>query len=304
MSPPPGGHGPATLSSLERRWTSDGSNRRRRHRGEAPGHGQPGAVAPSPSGAAAHVWMFAAPALAATLLVVVAILRFAYPDEPGIMLFACVPIVAFGMMFGVRGGIVVATFTVVVFLVWAALEGEPWPVEYAEHPLVCFGLGWLSGHYARGALGDHDLRRARANARLRDACARGEVQLYYQPIVAASGHPLVAFEGLVRWPHNDGVVTPHDFLPDAERDRLTIWTLTVHTLEVAARDAASWPNGQARVFVNLAAPVIDQNELPHAVVDILGLNGLPADRLAVEVTEGASSPPARRRPPALHGCET
>ncbi len=93
------------------------------------------------------------------------------------MLFACVPIVAFGMMFGVRGGILAATFTVVVFLVWAALEGEPWPVEYAEHPLVCFGLGWLSGHYARGALGDHDLRRARANARLRDACAHGEVEL-------------------------------------------------------------------------------------------------------------------------------
>jgi EAL domain-containing protein (putative c-di-GMP-specific phosphodiesterase class I) len=159
-------------------------------------------------------------------------------------------------------------------------------VEYAEHPLVCFGLGWLSGHYARGALGDHDLRRARANARLRDACARGEVQLYYQPIVAASGHPLLAFEGLVRWSRNDGVVMPHDFLPDAECDRLTIWTLTVHTLEVAARDAASWPNGQARVFVNLAAPVIDQNELPHAVVDILGRTGLPADRLAVEVTEG------------------
>jgi EAL domain-containing protein (putative c-di-GMP-specific phosphodiesterase class I) len=231
---------------------------------------------------------FAGPVTAVALLLAICVLRFALPGTPGIMLFSVVPIAALGMMFGLRGGIAAATFATAAYFVWVVFDGHDGALEHVHHPLAFFILGLISGYYADGALWDYDLRRASANARLRAALVRQEVELFYQPIVRTSGGVL-AFEGLARWRRSDGsLIPPMEFVPDAEGDERTIWQLTLHTFEIAARDAAAWTGvGEAGVAVNLAPSMLSRPELPASIQRILHRAGLPPDRLVLEVTESA-----------------
>jgi sensor c-di-GMP phosphodiesterase-like protein len=56
---------------------------------------------------------------------------------------------------------------------------------------------------------------------LSDAIDRGQLDLYYQPIVRLSDGSLAGYEALVRWRHpNLGVVRPDEFIPLAEKTGL------------------------------------------------------------------------------------
>lgn len=55
---------------------------------------------------------------------------------------------------------------------------------------------------------------------LRDALARGEFELHYQPIVAAADERITGFEALIRWRHPvRGLVPPVEFVPVTEIGR-------------------------------------------------------------------------------------
>jgi hypothetical protein len=120
------------------------------------------------------------PAAAAALLVAISVARFAFPDVSGIMMLSVVPITLLGMMLGWGAGLLAATAASAVFFVWAATEGHIGTLDYADQPLAFFVLGGVSGFYAHGALGDYDLARAAARARLRRAIAANEIVLHYQ----------------------------------------------------------------------------------------------------------------------------
>ncbi|MDQ3079052.1 MAG: EAL domain-containing protein [Pseudomonadota bacterium] len=121
---------------------------------------------------------------------------------------------------------------------------------------------------------------------LRDALGRNAFQLFYQPIVdIASGRP-VAMEALLRWRNRNGIlVLPASFIPIAEEtgliDRLGEWAL-----REACRAAASWPE-HLKVAVNLSPVQLRKNGLVATVVSALAQSGLPAERLELEITEGA-----------------
>ena len=75
---------------------------------------------------------------------------------------------------------------------------------------------------------------------LRAAVARGELRLFYQPIVSLETGRVVELEALLRWQHPErGLLEPGEFLDLAIESRLIVpigqWVL----LE-AGRQAASW----------------------------------------------------------------
>jgi diguanylate cyclase (GGDEF)-like protein len=128
------------------------------------------------------------------------------------------------------------------------------------------------------------------------ACARGELQLHLQPIVAlADGRP-VGGETLVRWNHPQrGTVYPADFLPEAERDSALMAVISntlgdiFHELatDLAARHGPRWLS--YGLSYNLAAIRLSDPTLTASLVadfQRTGLQGTGA-RLNVEVTEGA-----------------
>lgn len=119
---------------------------------------------------------------------------------------------------------------------------------------------------------------------LRQAIARDEMCMHYQPLVDSVTNELIGFEALMRWQHPErGLVAPNDFIPLAEESGM-IFQLGEWALRRACRDAALW-SPHLRVAVNLSPNQFRQPDLPERVLSILRDTGLEAARLELEITE-------------------
>jgi diguanylate cyclase (GGDEF)-like protein/PAS domain S-box-containing protein len=130
--------------------------------------------------------------------------------------------------------------------------------------------------------------RVRLGAGLRTALERGELEMFYQPIVTlADGRP-VAAEALLRWHHPElGLLMPDLFLPMLEEssmgEEIGAWTI----LE-ACRQAAPWnaDGGPGlRIGVNVTPAQFKSGRLVPVVEAALRATGLAPGRLCVEITE-------------------
>ncbi|WP_233997137.1 EAL domain-containing protein [Porphyrobacter sp. HT-58-2] len=126
--------------------------------------------------------------------------------------------------------------------------------------------------------------RAELEQDLRDAIAKGELELYYQPVVYAADEKIVGFEALMRWNHpKRGWVSPAKFVPIAEDagliDRIGQWAL-----RTACADLARWPRG-VRCAVNVSALQFANPDLPTIVANALAHSGVAPSRLELEITE-------------------
>jgi EAL domain-containing protein (putative c-di-GMP-specific phosphodiesterase class I) len=114
-----------------------------------------------------------------------------------------------------------------------------------------------------------------------------ELRMEYQPLAQLRTGHVRAVEALLRWDHpSRGPIPPADFIPQAEQTKL-IWPLTVHVLGQAIEQAAIWHEDglDLRVAVNIAGPCLLDHRLPGTIANLLQRVGLPADRLAIELTE-------------------
>ncbi len=119
---------------------------------------------------------------------------------------------------------------------------------------------------------------------LRDALARGELEMHYQPFVCSRTHQVKGFEALMRWNHPEhGSVSPAVFIPIAEDSNL-IDSLGEWALRRACEDAAQWP-GELALSVNVSAQQFASDNLPAVVANALSASGFPAARLELEITE-------------------
>ncbi len=123
---------------------------------------------------------------------------------------------------------------------------------------------------------------------LRQAVLKGEMRVYYQPIVDAAAGSVAAHEALLRWQHpTRGVIEPADFIQIAEDTgiilRLGEWMLA---------EACRWGTfiGTERrmpVCVNLSQRQFNDPKLPDLVAQALRDTGLPPALLELEVPEPA-----------------
>jgi diguanylate cyclase (GGDEF)-like protein len=147
----------------------------------------------------------------------------------------------------------------------------------------------VRAHVYAPDLDRHSPRRlALANA-LAQAIAAGEIALDYQPIVALRPRALAGVEALARWRHPElGVVEPEEFVPIAEMGD-QIWHLTLHVIEMAARQCVAWraEGFTTTVSVNLAMRVLMDRYFTADVRRILKRHGLPGAMMHFEITESA-----------------
>ncbi|MEZ0163738.1 putative bifunctional diguanylate cyclase/phosphodiesterase [Kineococcus sp. LSe6-4] len=140
-------------------------------------------------------------------------------------------------------------------------------------------------------------RALRLVADLREALARGGVDVHYQPVVRP-GRPahLRSVEALCRWTHPElGPVRPDVFIELAERANL-VPALDAHVLRVACRDLAGWRAAQAagevavspeHVAVNVSAVSLAAEGFAAGVRRTVAEAGLALSDLCLEVTETA-----------------
>lgn len=124
---------------------------------------------------------------------------------------------------------------------------------------------------------------------LREAVARGELVLHYQPKYRLnSDQGLAGVEALVRWQHpTRGLIPPGDFIPLAER-RSLILPIGRWVLEAACRQMRAWRDAGFQVphcAINLSAHHFNSDQLVAEIQQALSRWDLPASALEVEITE-------------------
>ena len=121
---------------------------------------------------------------------------------------------------------------------------------------------------------------------LRSGLSANQFELHYQPLINVQAGTISGFEALLRWNHPvRGRVSPAEFIPIAEETGL-IGQIGSWVLKEACREAATWPDN-VRIAVNLSSHQFKGGTLALDVAAALGLSGLPAERLELEITETA-----------------
>jgi diguanylate cyclase (GGDEF)-like protein/PAS domain S-box-containing protein len=139
-------------------------------------------------------------------------------------------------------------------------------------------------------LTDHAIQKLSTENNLRQALARDELMLYFQPQIDVATGKLSGVEALLRWQHPQlGLLLPEQFIRIAEESQL-IDHIGVWVLHQACAQTRSWRDAglpRIRIAVNLSARQIMYDSTVDAVQHALDVNGLkPTDVLfELEITE-------------------
>ena len=123
---------------------------------------------------------------------------------------------------------------------------------------------------------------------LRRAVARGELRLYYQPMVRAQSREIVGVEALVRWQHPlKGLLTADEFIPVAEETGLIVgigrWVLRTACQQLRVWRERGLP--LMRLSVNLSPRELRAAGFVASLAKILEETGTPPAQLELELTE-------------------
>jgi diguanylate cyclase (GGDEF)-like protein len=131
-------------------------------------------------------------------------------------------------------------------------------------------------------------RRRELEKDLREALARDELFVVYQPQIDYRNHQVVGVEALLRWRHPTlGMVSPDHFIPLAEQNG-SILVLGQWVLEQACsqlRELHDMGYEGLRMAVNLSAVQLHHVELPYMIEQLMQRFRLPPGSLELEVTE-------------------
>ena len=127
-------------------------------------------------------------------------------------------------------------------------------------------------------------------ADLRRALERGEIKVFFQPIVRLEDRTVAGFEALLRWDHPKlGRLSPAEFIPIAEESG-TIVDLGIFALERTARELAAWQSAldvDPPIFasVNVSSRQLLRHDLLHNVKTVLTRSNVIKGTLKLELTE-------------------
>ena len=141
----------------------------------------------------------------------------------------------------------------------------------------------------------HAHRRLTLVSELRAGLSENQFHLDYQPIMKLATNVVTGVEALVRWNHpQQGRLMPDHFIPLAEQTGL-ITPLTTIIFETAIREWSQTPTlPPLTVAVNLSPRTLMDPGLPRRIADMLAVYAVPAESIALEITENLlMSDPAR-----------
>ena len=115
-----------------------------------------------------------------------------------------------------------------------------------------------------------------------------ELQLFYQPKMELSSDKILGVEALIRWQNDSlGFISPEDFIAIAEQagfiNKITEWVY-----QQAVKDVCLFRSEGVNVVVaiNISAQDVMNPEQLTMINNLLDTNGLPAEALSFELTEG------------------
>jgi diguanylate cyclase (GGDEF)-like protein/PAS domain S-box-containing protein len=141
-----------------------------------------------------------------------------------------------------------------------------------------------------GTLSDTRAEQLELAAELPRALQYGELEHFYQPVLAIGSRQVVCIEALLRWRHpTRGILLPEKFLPAAEQSQLIreigIWALRRALDDRVKLGIERFPT--MAVSVNVSARQLVDEEFVVALRRLLEERRLPATLLRIELTESA-----------------
>ena len=125
---------------------------------------------------------------------------------------------------------------------------------------------------------------------LRQALDRGQLEVYYQPIVDACSGRVSSAEALLRWNHPQrGLLSPTQFIEIAEHSGL-ITPIGRWVVGEALATAALWQavsDEPVTMHVNVSAHQLRMDSFVDEIRELIDASGLPSCVLDLEVTESA-----------------
>lgn len=122
------------------------------------------------------------------------------------------------------------------------------------------------------------------------ALEQQQFELHYQPVVDLDTDNTVGFEALIRWQHPErGYIPPNDFIPLAEELGL-LGAIDLYVVRQAVRQINLWWQNYATPFyisVNISGRSFSLPDFSDAVLQQLAAHQVPAQYLAIEITERA-----------------
>ena len=125
---------------------------------------------------------------------------------------------------------------------------------------------------------------------LRRALDRGEIKVFFQPVVRLEDRTVAGFEALLRWDNPRlGRLGPNEFIPIAEETG-SIVDLGIFALERTARELAAWQRAldvDPPIFasVNVSSRQLLRHDLLHDVKAVLTRCDVARGSLKLELTE-------------------
>lgn len=144
--------------------------------------------------------------------------------------------------------------------------------------------------YYTEELGRHQMQRLTTETRLRQAFAREEFLMHYQPLLFSENGRLAGMEALVRWkPDGENTLIPPDrFIPILEETGMIVkvgrWILTTACRQYMAWRMQGMP--PLRLSVNISACQFCSGSLADDVRQVLSVTGMDPSCLCLELTEG------------------
>jgi diguanylate cyclase (GGDEF)-like protein len=131
-------------------------------------------------------------------------------------------------------------------------------------------------------------RRIRLETELRDAVAKAQLHLEYQPLVCLGTGRILGAEALLRWQHPDlGNVAPDEFIPIAEDSGLILpigdWVLDQAVIALSAWKANDL--GLERLSINVSAVQWHSKEFQRRFMQRIKALKLGEGELTIELTE-------------------
>ncbi|RJS91767.1 bifunctional diguanylate cyclase/phosphodiesterase [Salinisphaera sp. Q1T1-3] len=127
---------------------------------------------------------------------------------------------------------------------------------------------------------------------LKQALAREEFELYYQPVYDLAGAEVRGVEALLRWHHpTRGMLLPGTFIGIAEDigviESIGRWVLYSGCRQVAAWNRARRATGRdpLQLFVNVSSHELRQHDFSERLTQALDETGLPPTAVQLEITE-------------------
>ncbi|MGB9377045.1 MAG: bifunctional diguanylate cyclase/phosphodiesterase [Mycobacteriales bacterium] len=137
-------------------------------------------------------------------------------------------------------------------------------------------------------LQSRSMQRLDIESELREAVARRELRLHYQPIIDLVNERICGVEALLRWEHpTRGLLGPAEFLPVAESSSL-ILGIGAWVLDEACAQAALWgalTTPQLTMAINVSLRQIVSGHFDADLRKALDSSGVDPARIHLEITE-------------------